>query len=601
MPLDAICLSAVKNELSGQITGMKIDKVQQPERDVIILSLRGNGGQTCRLLISAGADDARVHLTEFKLDNPNRPPMFCMLLRKHLTGARIIEVKQPPAERVISIRLETSDAMGDRTEKQLIIEMIGRLSSVILTDNDGIIIDCLRRIGGELTGKRSVLPGLLYRNPPAQEGKLNPLEVTATDFSALLETVKANRSDEQIDKWLISAFTAFSPLICREIVWRAYGETDFRIYSMSDDGAALQKAFSELISQAGSGSFEPWLISSHDKKPMDFSFTHIGQYENAYIAERESSFSALLDGYYTKSAQEKRIRQRSSATLKIITTARERLIRKLNTQRLELDETSKRDFYRECGDMITSNIHLLKKGQQLFMAEDYFSSTGGLREIKLDTLKTPQQNAAKYYKAYTKAKNAQTILTKQIENGEKELEYIESVIELIKRIENESDLNEIREELLATGYIKQKRTDSKEHKKGKKKHSNQKESSPHRFISTSGMRIYVGRNNMQNDRLTLKTAAKSDMWFHAQKIHGAHVVVSCAGSFADEKTRREAATLAAYYSAARLDSKVPVDYTFIKNVKKPSGGRPGMVIYNDYKTIITTPDENLVKQLRDDS
>ena len=598
MPLDAICLSAVKEELLGQILGMKIDKVSQPERDVLILFLRGKAGQTCRLLISAGADDARLHLTEFKFDNPKEPPMFCMLLRKHITGARILDITQPPAERVLSLRLETSDALGIRAEKHLIVEMIGRMSSVILKDSDGIIIDCLRRIGGDLTGKRSVLPGLVYRDPPEQVGKLNPLNITNAELYGLLEAAIKRKSDEHVEKWLISSFTAFSPLICREIVWRAYGETDYRLSAINDGGKELQKTFMEIIRQVKSGGCEPWLITSERNNPRDFSFTHIRQYESAFKATREKSFSGLLDSFYTKSTKEKRSNQRSSVTLKSMTTARDRLIRKLETQRIELEEASGQDYFRECGDIITSNMHLMKKGQTVLVAEDYFSENGKVREIKLDSLKTPQQNAAKYYKAYIKAKNARKFLTEQIGNGEKELEYVESVIEQILRIENDNDLDEIRSELISTRYIRQKHDKSQMNKKGNKQKSKNHEALFHRFISSTGNPIYVGKNNTQNDRLTLKTAAKTDIWLHAQKTHGAHVIVSCVSSPLDEQTLKEASSIAAFYSAARSDRKVPVDYTLVKNVKKPSGGRPGMVIYNDYKTIIAEPDEELVVRLR---
>jgi len=587
MPLDAICLMAISDELSELISAMIIDKIQQPERDVIILSLRGDGGKTLRLLLSAGADDARIHLTDFKFDNPKEPPMFCMLLRKYITGARITKITQPPAERVLTLELDTTGALGIRSVMHLSIEMIGRLSNIILIDNDGIIVDCMRRIGGDLTGKRSVLPGLIYTDPPPQTGKRNPLSVTDAQLRELLKSACSNTAD----KWLITTFTAFSPLICREIAWRAYGETAYFIDAIKDDGDAMVNAFTDLIGQVKSKAFEPWMIMTNDGKLYDFSYTHIGQYENKCKAQRVDGFSNMLDLFYTRSAQEKRIGQRSASTLKLLENTQRRLIRKLAAQRNELDETKKLHYLRECGDIITSNMHLIKKGQQSLSAEDFYSESKKIRVIKLDPLKTPQHNAAKYYKAYTKAKNAGKILTQQIPKGETELKYIESVIEQIKRVDSEQDLNEIRSELLVTGYIKpQKLTKTRK-----------TESAPISFTSTNGMRIYAGRNNIQNDKLTLKTASKSDIWLHAQKIHGAHVIISSAGKLPDEKTLQEAASIAAYYSAARRDLKVPVDYTPVKKVKKPSGGRPGMVIYDDYKTILTTPDEELVNRLRDSS
>jgi len=587
MPLDAICLSALKNELALQISGSKIDKVQQPERDVIILSLRGNEGKSQRLLISVGSDDSRVHLTEHKFENPMTPPMFCMLLRKHITGARITDITQPPGERVLTLSLEASDSMGVKSCKCLIIEMIGRQANLILTDKDGIIIDCIRRIGGDLSDKRAVLPGLIYHAPPAQEGKQNPLDITEAVFDELFQSA----ADETVDKWLISTFTAFSPLICREISWRSYGETDYRINAITDLGALLKNTFFELISNVNNSKFEPWLIFSDDGSPRDFSFLQILQYEGKYDTKLESSFSQMLENYYTRTSQDNRINQRSSATLKSIKTARDRLRRKLTAQKTELEETSKREYLRQCGDLIAANYHLITKGQRILKAEDFYSEAGEVREIELDPHKTPQQNAAKYYKAYTKAKNAQNFLKEHIDKGENELVYIESVLEQIGRAENEQDLNDIREELMLTGYLRA----SKQQKKHKPKQS---DSLPIKFKSTNGFIITVGRNNIQNDKLTMKTASRHDMWFHAQRISGAHVIVSGMGETPDVKTCEEAAAIAAFYSAGCNEKKVPVDYTLVKNVKKPAGSRPGMVIYSDFRTIIAIPDEEAVKQLR---
>lgn len=592
MPLDAIFLGALKEELALQILGKKIDKVLQPERDLIILSLRGSGGQAHRLLISVGSEDTRIHLTGYRYENPKTPPMFCMLLRKHISGAEIKDITQPPGERVLAFKLESSDAMGIKSEKYLIVEMIGRRTNVILKGKNNMIIDCLRRIGYGVNDSRVVLPGLFYHDPPAQEGKLNPFYTTDEDLSNLI----GNAADQTADKWLQSAFTAFSPLICREIAWRAYGATDISISRVKDDTEKLREAFYDIIRRVKNGSCEPWLITTSDNRMFDFSFTQIGQYEKKFTVRRENSFSDMLDKYYSRTAKEKRIEQKCASTLKAISTVRERLIRKIALQTAELEETKKRDHLRECGDLISANFHLIGKGQQLLSAEDFFSGSGGSREIILDKMKSPQQNAAKYYKAYSKAKNAEKFLTGLISNGEKELEYIDSVMEQLKRTETEEDLNEIRDELCSTGFIKQqKQTGRKQHK------VKQDIAAPLSFLSSGGFKIFAGKNNLQNDKLTLKSSARTDLWFHAQKIHGSHVVISCAGTSPDKKTIQEAAAVAAYYSAARFSGKVPVDYTLVKNVKKPSGGRPGMVIYTDYQTIIANPDEILIEKLRDRS
>jgi len=496
MRLDAIYLNAIKDELLTQISGSKIDKIMQPERDVIVLSLRGSGAQTDRLLICAGASDARVHLTEYKFINPKEPPMFCMLLRKHITGAKIIDITQPPHERILEIKLQTSSAIGIQTEKSLILELFGRRPNIILVDKDAVIIDCLRRISGEINNKRILLPGLKYHAPAPRDNE------NKTDIMHVLDNHSKN-----ID----------------------------------------------------------------------------GKYQHENI-------SRLLDELFTYKRQHERIKNRSTATLRTVKTVRKRIVRRLAAQQTDLKNTENKDKLRESGDIIMANLHTIKKGQELLIADDFYSTLGTQRKIELDNRKTPQQNAARYYKAYTKAKNAVNYLTEQIRAGGAELEYIESVIEQINRVETERDLNEIREELKQTGYIKHQKTQRPQKSKETK-------SSPMRFISSSGKQIFAGRNNLQNDRLTLKVSAKTDFWFHTQKIHGAHITVSCEGVSPDEQTIKEAASIAAYYSAARIDGKVPVDYTMVKNVRKPPRGRPGMVIYTDYKTILVTPDVKLVKQL----
>ena len=582
MPLDAICLAAVRNELADKIVGMKIDKVQQPERDIVILSLRGVG-EPCRLLISAGAQDARVHLTQHQFENPTSPPMFCMLLRKHLTGAKILSVAQPQAERALEFELQASDAMGAVVGKRLIIELIGRISNIILADAERII-DCLRRVGGDLSDKRAVLPGMIYRSPPAQAGKTDPYTTGETEWRRLYSTA----TDSAADKWLLSTFTALSPLISREISWRAFGDTGMRLSSGEDMEAPFRREFFKLIGAARSGNFEPWSLTNEEGAPQDFSFTPIMQYEGTLHAKREESFSEMLESFYTKKTQQERVRQRASAMLKAMNTAMDRLTRKLAAQQEDIVKAAQRDAMRECGDIITANFHLIVKGQSELTAQDFYGDDGAMRTIPLDPLKTPQQNAAKYYKEYSKAKNTEKYLEQQIKLGGSELAYLESVVHEISLAEGERDLSEIRAELEQTGYIKSR-------KKTKEK---QAATAPMRFTSSAGLEILAGRNNTQNDALTLKTAQKSDIWLHAQKQNGAHVIISCSGAEPDEATLLEAAAIAAYYSSGRSSGKIAVDYAQVKHVKKPSGGRPGMVIYTNYKTVIVSPDGELAEKLR---
>ncbi|MDR2591078.1 MAG: NFACT family protein [Oscillospiraceae bacterium] len=474
-------LTSVKNELESKIVGSRIDKIRQPERDLIILSLRGQEGRF-KLLISVNTSDTRVHLTTGIFENPKSPPMFCMLLRKYLTNAKIIAITQPLNERILCISLRTSGSFGELSNKQLILEMFGRKPNIILTDYNGIIIDCIRRISGDMQGTRMLLPGLKYQEPP------------------------------------------------------------------SLDNQTAQKSISNVT----------------DNK----------------------NISAMLDTQFTNDGKKERMRQRCSNLNKTMKTTQKRVERKLEAQKYEYEDTINRDYYRECGDLITANMHLMRKGEELLVVDDFYSSDGSTkREISIDPLKTQQQNAARYYKLYTKLKNARNILNAQIIKSEAELEYIKSVIEQITRIENEEELEDIRNELLQTGYIKKQKLNTNERSKQKKI-----ESKPIQFDLPNGTKILVGKNNNQNDKLTFKIATKTDMWLHTQKIHGAHVIIQSGGAIPDEKTIEKAAEIAAFYSAARYDNKVPVDYTLVKNVKKPTGSLPGKVIYTDYKTVMVKPE-----------
>ena len=585
MPLDAIFLTALQTELDGKLRGARIDKIQQPEADQLVLSLRG-GGASSRLLLSAGTGDARVHLTDAAFENPASPPMFCMLLRKHLTGARIISVTQPPLERSADIALDCVDALGENSRRHLIIELMGRYSNIILTDQDGRIVDCLRRVDMLMSELRQVLPGLFYRLPPPQK-KHDPLKIMPPGFSDLI----AAAGDGEAAKWLLDTFTGLSPLICRELVHRAYGETGERlgVICARDGGAALSRTFFDLTDDVRAGKFVPVTLLDGDGRPADFSYTEIRQYGGAYQPEIAETFSALLDAFYTRRFASERMRQRSQALTRTVRTAHDRIARKTENQRGELKQTEGRERLRELGDILTAQLHLIQKGMTSFRTVDFYDDSGREIDIRLDPLKTPQQNAAKYYKDYTKLRNAESILTEQIALGARELEYLKSVLEELGRAESERDLSEIRRELIETGYMKLQKSGKKE---------KQAESAPMRFVSSSGLTFFAGRNNVQNEALTHRLAYKTDIWLHAQKIPGSHVIISANGTEPDDATLFEAATVAAYYSQARESGKVPVDYTHVKYVKKIPGGRPGMVTYTEYKTIVASPDEALVSKLR---
>lgn len=536
MALDAICLSAVLKELEPVLTGAKIDKIYQPNRDDVIMAIRG-AGKNVKLLLSANPSQPRLHFTQQVRENPAEPPMFCMLLRKHLTSARIISMHQPSLERIAEFTLECLDELGDRVERKLILEVMGRQANLILLDSEGRITDCLRRVDGDIASKRQIMPGLFYRGPQPRPG--------------------------------------VPPLIGRELEF--LGQT-------ADVETML--AMEQRVRAEGG---KPFMLI-RDGKAVDFSFMPILQYGPDTLLKEYDSFSDLLDEFYAAREGGQRMGQREQELQKTVTRLRERTARRVGQQEMELVATADRERKRELGDILTSNLHVMKKGMNQIRLMDFYDPEGGEVEIALDPLLTPQQNAAKYYRTYNKAKTAQRVLTELIEKGKQELSYLDSVLENITLAEGERDILEIRQELTAAGYL---RRNAKS--KGREKTVAGK---PMEFRSSSGLRISVGKNNSQNDLLTTKSAGRGDIWLHTQKIHGSHVILWTDGREVDTQSLTEAATLAAYFSQAREGKKVPVDYTPVKFVKKPAGARPGMVVYTTYQTAVVDPDPTLARTLR---
>ena len=585
MPLDALCLSGVVHELQNALSGAKIDKIYQPGRDEVVLALRAPAGNV-KLLLSANPSHPRAHLTQISRENPDKPPMFCMLLRKHLSGARLLELLQPPMERVVDLRLEALDELGDRVERRLVLEAMGRHSNLILLDGEGRIMDCLRRVDSDMSARRQVLPGLFYRLPPAQE-KLDP---SSLDRAALESALAAAPEESQADKWLLDTFGGLSPLICRELAFRAGGATDARLHQMGEGGRSrLLDELEGLLRSVQENSFTPVMLEK-EGHPSDFTFQPISQYGPAVSCVPFPSFSALLDRFYEQRENQERVRQRGQDLIRSVTNARDRAARKIGLQEQELAATRDRERLRQFGDIITSNLHAMEKGMSRLTAADFYDPECPQIHIPLDPLLTPQQNAAKYYKEYNKAKTAESILTLQLEKGRRDLDYLNSVLEAIALAEGERDLQEIRQELTDTGYL---RRPSKARDRGKRVASK-----PMEFRSSSGLRISVGKNNTQNDLLTTKQAFKSDLWFHTQKIHGSHVILWTEGGQPDLTSIQEAAQLAAWFSQGRANGKVAVDYTPVKYVKKPGSARPGMVVYTTYETAYVAPDGELARRLR---
>ncbi len=577
MAIDAICLQAVAGELRPQLLGLRVDKVHQPARDQVVLLFRGK-----RLLLNAGAGAPRLQLTEILRDNPAEPPMFCMLLRKHLSGARVAGLTQPPLERLVKIEFDASDELGRAGRRTLVLEAMGRRSNLILLDGEGRVIDSLRRVDADMSAARQVLPGLFYQ-PPASTGRLPFLEETEEGFSARFAAAAAEKT---LDAFLLDQYFGLSPLMARELAFQAAGDVDARVFQMGGPGP-LWRALEDFQNRVREERFTPVCLL-RDGKPLDFACVPVGQYGGAAECVAYPSFSALLDTFYEAREKQERARQRGADLLRAASTARDRLRRKLALQEKEYAATQDRDKLRIQGDLITANLYRMERGQSRLECENYYEA-GAPTSIPLDPLLTPQQNAAKYYKRYAKAKTAEKYLREQMDLARRDLEYLESVLAEIAQAETEADYLDIRAELREAGFLK---------KQGRGKKEKSRPAAPWEFCTSSGLRVLAGRNNRQNDKLTLKDADRRDLWLHTQKIHGSHVILRCAGRTPSEEDIAEAAMVAAWFSQARESGNVPVDYTEVRNVKKPAGGRPGMVIYTTCRTVNVTPEEAAVERLR---
>ena len=576
MSFDAMFLSAVCVELRQELIGARVEKIQQPARDMVVLQLRGKA----RLLLSASGNRPRFHVTQASYENPAQPPMFCMLLRKHLAGGRIAAIEQPPAERSVELTLDCTDEMGTPCQKRLILELMGRNSNLILTDGENRILACMRRVDFEMSEQRQVLPGLSYHRPPRQEGKLTPQELTKPALERLLAQTAA---PVHLDRWIVDHVAGISPLIARELAFGFCGETDADVLTL--DRARLAEALTQpSLLQAR----QPTLLLCGGR-PKDFTYCPIRQYGAYMTARTMPSFSALLDAFYTETEQRERMLQKSQSLRRTVTNLLERTRRKLAAQRKEREASLDRETLRRRGDIVTANLHAMTRGMTVLRAEDFYQEDMPEIEIPLRPELSPQQNAARFYKEYNKAKHAEKILAEQIARGEIEEEYLGAVLDELNRAESERDLAEIRAELEAGGYVRSA---------DRRRQQKQPASRPMRFRSSDGFEILVGRNNRQNDQLSLKTARRDDLWLHIQKFHGTHVIVCCAGAPVPDGTITEAAMLAAWYSQAREGQNVPVDVTQVRNLRKPNGAKPGMVVYDRYRTVIVTPDAALCERLR---
>ena len=573
MAFDAYFLRAVLQDIRSRALQGRVEKIHQPSRDTVLLLLRCEAGRE-KLLFGINPANPRLYLTQASLENPAEPPMFCMLLRKHLSGGRLIGITQLPMERVAEFTFQCTSEMGDLTEKRLVAELMGRTCNLYLLDADGRIIDCLRHVGFDETAKRPALPGLYYQYPDKVE-KLDPAAMNEQDYVNLLE---APGADLLCDR-LMDTLGGLSALVCREAALFAAGNTDVRVSGLDVQGASvrLHAFFKEHLQSPG-----PYYYTDRQGNMKQFAFCPIRQYGDYQRAE---SFTALLDGFYIVKDRADAMRQKSQAVRKTVQNLCQRLRRKMAVQEKELLATYDRERLRQLGDIVTANLHRITKGQTMLQAEDFYDENMTVVDIPISLLLSPQQNAAKFYKDYSRMKNAEKELKHQLELGKTELSYLESVLEELTRAQTEAELEEIRRELQEGGYLK---------RESEKKRMKAAKSAPMRFVSTDGFPIYVGRNNRQNEELTFKLARKDDIWLHAQKVHGSHVIISCAGQTPPDDTVTQAAQLAAYYAESAGGQNIPVDVTPVKQVKKTPAGKPGMVIYHTYRTVIVNPYPDIV-------
>lgn len=580
MSLDGAFLHIVTNELQPLI-GARVDKVYQPSREEIVISLRTyrDGGK--KVVLSANSVSARVNLTSASFENPQQPPMFCMLLRKHLGGGKLMAIRQDGLERIISLDFECTNEIGDIVTNTVIAEIMGRHSNIILV-RDGRVIDSVKRITDDISSVRRVLPGIQYEAPPRQD-RLCLLDCTPEQ---VMEAVKD--SPERLCKKLTSVLEGVSPILTREIAWYSAKDVDAVCSSLTDSARdRLRFILGRIKSALNGGECCFTIVSEPGGKKKDLCFINIEQYSTSMVISHCDTANGLLDEFFASQDRSERTRQRAHDLLKLLMNSYERVSRKLELQKKELAECSEREVFRVRGDLINANIWRLEKGQSKAVLEDF--TTGEPVEIQLDPRLTPAQNAQKYYTEYRKLDTAEKKLTELIAKGQQELIYIDSVFDAASRTDSEMDLAEIRRELREQGYLKGGvRADEKV----------KKTSEPLHFRSSERFEILVGRNNRQNDQLTLKTAKAADIWLHTQGIAGSHVIIRTEGRQPGEQTLFEAAQLAAFHSKGRSGSGVPVDYVAVKFVKKPAGAKPGMVIFTNNRTLYVTPDEALVESLK---
>jgi len=582
MALDGATLHLLSRELTEKLAGTRVDKIQQPSREELVLVMRGREG-TYRLLISTRAACPRINITPQNIENPAQPPMFCMLMRKKLGGARLDGIRQQGMDRVLMLDFDAVSELGDRVRLTMIVEIMGRCSNAVLVDADGKIIDALKRVDGAMSTMRMILPGLRYTEPPQQD-KLNILESSTADICARI----AACGGLPLSKACLGSIQGISPIVARELAHRVSPGRDVAVNEM---GPVLRQSLERHIDGLRSTLTEggqPTLVSENGRA-MDMTFLPPAQYGEKAELTAFDSYSELLDAFCGNRDHAERMKVKEQDLLRLLASAADRTARKLAIQRKELEIASQRDTQRLYGDLINANIYRIKKGDSFCEVENYFDPDMPVVRIALDNTLTPAQNAQAYYREYRRAQTAEAHLVPLIEQGEQELVYIDSVFDALSRARTSAEVAEIRAELTDGGYIKRKSG-------GKNKPAALAQ--PMTFVSDDGFDISAGRNNRQNDRLTLKDASNSDTWMHASKMPGSHVVIHAHGQPIPDSTMEQAAVIAATYSRGAEQGLVPVDYTRVKNVTRMPGGKPGLVNYVDYQTVFVRPDPQLCERLK---
>lgn len=585
MAFDGGFLSAVRCEMQPRLLGCRVDKIYQPTREELVLLLRSKDFQG-RLLLSAGSKGARAQLTGDSPENPAVPPMFCMLMRKRLVGARLTGMEQPGLERILKLNFEGRNELGDVVSLSLVVEMMGRRSNIILCDEDMRVIDAVRRTDAA-DAVRVLMPGVRYRFPPSQD-KVDPI---LGSMEPLWERLQRNPQLE-LSKAMLEHLQGASPLVCRELAYAACRGKALRVEELEEaDWQRLRVQLTRWVEALQGRGTSPTMVLDPAGRPMDFCFIPIHQYGMAAMTREYPDCCSLLDAFFSERERADRIRSRSQNLLKHITTLSGRIARRVSAQQAEWKASQNREHLREYGELIKANLHQIERGADFCEVVNYYSPECETVRIPLDTALSPSQNAQKYFKEYRKAHTAQQRLAELVKKGTEELSYIDSVFDALSRAESDRELAEIREELEQGGYLKAQN--------GKKTRPAAK-LPPYRFVSDDGFAILVGRNNRQNEQLSLRTAQSSDVWLHVKDGPGAHVIVCCEGKQPPDTTLEQAAVLAATYSKSAQSPQVAVDYCLARKVKKPQGTPPGMVIYDGYKTAFVRPDPELAKRLRDD-